>query len=103
VRRPVQIIPRANTTRKVSMMAKKTKGALLSILSNNYPPIRVNRRVPSWPKKANIPIMVPLISLGIPLMNRTSMLTASITVKMISRQQRAFETKDVGSVIQTKE
>lgn len=95
--------PKARTTSVVSIRARKTKGADLSILSNIWPPISVKRRVPSWPNTAKTPVMVPLIALGIPRMNSTSMLTASTTVKIIKRQQRVLAVKVSGSLIHRKE
>ena len=100
---PRQIRDRVNRTRSVSMSARKTNGALRLILSNICPPTIVKIKVPSWPKKANMPIIVPRIALGMPRMSRTSIEMASTTVKMIRRQQSVIEVIDYGSVIHMNE
>ena len=90
-------------TSKKSMQPKKTNGALLLILSNNWPPTRVNMSVPICPKKANMPIMVPRISFGMLRIKSTSIEMASITVNTMSEQHMKNEATDYGSLMYMKE
>lgn len=92
-----------NRTSTVSIIARNTNGAHLSILSKSYPPTSVKSNVPVWPKKANIPIIVPLIEPGIPRIKRTSIEIASTTVNIIKRQHMVFEKIVVGSFIHMNE
>ena len=100
---PHAMSKRVSRTRKVSMIARKTKGAHLSMLSKSWPPTRVKTKVPSEPAKANTPIIDPLILLGMPFMSSTSTDMASMTVKIISSTHIAFDSAEFGSVIQMKE
>ena len=92
-----------NRTSIVSIPARKTNGAHRSILSKSCPPTSVKSSVPVWPKKANIPIIVPLIEPGIPRIKSTSIEIASTTVNIISRQHIVFEKIVVGSFIHMNE
>ena len=100
---PVIVRISVSRTRIVSIPARKTNGAHLSILSKSYPPTSVKSSVPVWPKKANIPIIVPLIDPGIPRIKSTSIEIASTTVNMIRRQHIVFEKIVVGSLIHMNE
>ena len=100
---PVTMRISVKRTSSVSIIARNTNGAHLSILSKSYPPTNVKRSVPVWPKKANIPIIVPLIAPGIPRIKSTSIEIASTTVNIISRQHIIFEKIVVGSFIHMNE
>ena len=86
----------------MSQIARKTKGAEGFILSKSYPPNIEKTSPPRFPNRENAPVMVPLISLGIPCMNRTSMLTLERTDETISRQHRLIENGDPGFVTHIK-
>ena len=94
---------RVRRTSKVSIAARKTNGAHLSIMSKSCPPTSVKMMVPSIPANANTPIMLPLIWLGMPFMSKTSTEIASTTVKMIKRTHIDLAAHELGSFSQINE